>query len=672
MNRLIIQAFSTAAAAAISFSAVAQAQPSEMAANDFYMKQIGADVAWSRGYTGKGIRIGIVDTGADLANKDLKNIILAKSPYYTTMRDVTNGHGTQMISIAAGTKNGTGMVGVAYDANVIAYAGGYGGMLVTNDVINGVKWNADNKADVINLSLGMTLVNTSFSSYYTDAGNGNYVRKSGADGYSSTAMLPALQYATSKGSVIVMAAGNDGNPVPTSPANLAVKTDVYGNLVLGGRAVIVGAVDKNNVIASFSNRAGNICQTMVKGVCQDKVQIKDYFLVAPGGNLVWTASANSTTGAMSQGMGTSEATAFVSGGVAVIKQAWPTLKPEQIVQILLKTATDLGAVGVDSVYGNGLMNLNAATKPIGSLTLAKMTNVTASQIASGPVTLSSTGLSGGILNKQSFSSSTVMQNAQAVDSMGRNFSVNMTAGMNNTLGYYSPATAYSSLSEQPLNYVDFGYNGPIGAMYNSSNMSGARFGHQFSEVYVGLEFGAAKERNALLGSHGAGALALGDSTTTWNAVHLSKQVSENNTLFGSIAQGRTNTTSANDSMLNGFSQLVTQSWSLGMSHSGVIDNKDSVSFQVTELPRITKGTVNVSGVTGFKMSDVTDNGANATPINSVEKVSLVSDYRQYASTVGYTRSFSSTSKLSVNLTVQSDNAGSDFKKSSRVSFVQYF
>jgi hypothetical protein len=655
MNRLIIQAFSTAAAAAISFSAVAQAQPSEMAANDFYMKQIGADVAWSRGYTGKGIRIGIVDTGADLANKDLKNIILAKSPYYTTMRDVDNGHGTQMISIAAGTKNGTGMVGVAYDANVIAYAGGYGGLLLSTDVNNGIKWNADNKADVINLSLGMTLANTSFSSYYTDAGNGTYIRKSGADGYSSTAMLPALQYATSKGSVIVMAAGNDGNPVPTSPANLAVKTDVYGNLVLGGRAVIVGAVDKNNVIASFSNRAGNICQTMVKGVCQDNVQIKDYYLVAPGGNLVWTASANSTTGAMSQGMGTSEATAFVSGSVAVLKQAFPTLKPEQIVQILLKTATDLGAKGVDAVYGNGLVNLNAATSPTGALTLAKISATPSSTIATSSVSLTTTGMTGGILTKQSISQ---MAPVQAVDILGKNYAINMSGGVTNRMMNYVPATPYSVLSQGKLNYVDLGTSGPIGMLYSSPNMSGVKFGHQFDGYYIGFENGAALETNAVLGSQGSGALALGNSATKFKAIHLAKDVTDSTQLFGSVAQGRTNATSGADSIITGFSEVVTQSLTVGMKHTGVFtDSKDAFTFQVSEIPHVIAGYAKTSSVSGFQYSNITDEGAIATPTVSNTNVSLRSDYRQYATSFNYSANLTSMSKMSATLVIQTDNAG---------------
>jgi hypothetical protein len=206
---------------------------SEMRANDKAMSSIGTYLAWARGYTGLGSRIGFVDTGADLKSNDLKNVILSKNPYGTSITDVNFGHGTSMISIAAGAKDGAGVVGVAYNASVLAYAGGRGGALNVNDVSNGIRWNADNRADVINLSMGINQTPVQFNLNYTSMGNGNYALKSNVvDPYSNTTLLPALQYATSKGSIVVMAAGNDGNPVPTSPANLAVKVDTTGNLIL--------------------------------------------------------------------------------------------------------------------------------------------------------------------------------------------------------------------------------------------------------------------------------------------------------------------------------------------------------------------------------------------------------------------------------------------------------
>jgi Subtilase family len=673
-----------AAATLLACTATAQVVPTEAEANKTALTQIGAYSAWSRGYTGAGSRIGFVDTGADLSHPDLKNVVLSKGYSGLKITDVNRGHGTGMISMAAGAKNGFGVQGVAYDASVMAYAGGGYGFLFFTDIANGIRWNADNRADVINLSLGTRETKAAFASYYTNIGNDVYVRKAGVkDPYSDLQLLPSLQYAAAKGSIIVMAAGNDGNPVPTSPANIAKMVDAKGNLLLGGRAVIVGAVDNNNKIASFSNRAGDICQNFSGGVCKDTVKIQDFFLVAPGGSLVWGANANYTSKTnatktpIAQDIGTSASAAFVSGGVAVIKQAWPTLTPEQIVQVLLKTATDLGAPGVDAVYGNGLMNLDAATRPIGALTMAKITRTSTTAIAAGPTRLSSTGMVGSVLTKQSFSNSQVMQNAQAVDSVGRNFTVNMTAGMAPAMANYMPVTAYSGLSSTKLNYVDFGYTGLIGAMYTSNNMAGVRFGHELSKeyggMYVGFESGTARETNAVLGTRGAGALALGNSQTSWNAVHLAKPVNNSSyTMFGSLALGTTAAQAASESMITGFDAIKTQSWTLGFSKAGFVDDKDAVSFQVTELPRITKGTATVTGVTGYSYANVTENGAEATPVVTTERVNLASSYRQYATSVSYTRNITALSQIKTNFTVQSDNAGTRLQPMMFVSYNSKF
>ena len=70
----------------------------------------------------------------------------------------------------------------------------------------------------------------------------------------------AWKAATDKGMVVVNAAGNQGLAVPANPGYFATATDTDGNLLLGGKMLIVGAVDWNNRMAGFSNWAGHICQ----------------------------------------------------------------------------------------------------------------------------------------------------------------------------------------------------------------------------------------------------------------------------------------------------------------------------------------------------------------------------------------------------------------------------
>jgi Subtilase family len=117
-----------------------------------------------------------------------------------------------------------------------------------------------------------------------------------------------------------------------------------------GQIIAVGAVDSSNVIAGFSNRAGDT---------------RNSFLVAPGTNVVG-ASAFSNTG-LAAGSGTSVAAPFVSGIAAMVRVYWPHLSATQVANVLLSTATDLGDPGTDDVYGRGLVNATAALAPVGTM-----------------------------------------------------------------------------------------------------------------------------------------------------------------------------------------------------------------------------------------------------------------------------------------------------------------
>src|SRR4029079_2967132 len=65
--------------------------------------------------------------------------------------------------------------------------------------------------------------------------------------------------------------------------------------------------------------------------------------------------------------GTSMATPYVTGAAALIKSGWKNLTAQQVASILFASATDLGAPGIDPVYGRGMLNVDAALKPIGDL-----------------------------------------------------------------------------------------------------------------------------------------------------------------------------------------------------------------------------------------------------------------------------------------------------------------
>ena len=188
---------------------------------------IGAPEAWATnangpGATGKGVTIAVVDTGIDYNHIEFKGRIGAGYDFVDgdSIAEDSNGHGTHVAGTIAAAKDGRGITGIAHDATIMPIrvldedGAGY-----LSDVIRGVRWATNNGADVINLSLGGT-------------------------GYSQ-AMADAIRHASSRGTVVVMAAGNEGGASPEYPAAHAID-----------HGIAVGAVQRDGRLANFSNRAG--------------------------------------------------------------------------------------------------------------------------------------------------------------------------------------------------------------------------------------------------------------------------------------------------------------------------------------------------------------------------------------------------------------------------------
>jgi subtilisin family serine protease len=156
-----------------------------------------------------------------------------------------------------------------------------------NDVAAGIRYAADNGANVINFSIGNEF-------------------------YPSTLVNAAIEYANNKGSVVVMAAGNSGFNQPDYPARNA---DRWG--------IAVGSIDINGRMDSDSNRAGSTPL--------------DY-VVAPGVD-VYSTTPYDTYDILT---GTSMATPHVAGVAALVLNANPTLTPGQVEYILTTTANPNG------------------------------------------------------------------------------------------------------------------------------------------------------------------------------------------------------------------------------------------------------------------------------------------------------------------------------------------
>jgi subtilisin family serine protease len=310
----------------------ALADVSDPLINSYGASLVGAPEAWIKGYSGKGVVVAVIDTGIDLKHSDLVDSFWRNpneiagdgidndqngyvddlngydfagrdsNPINSSSREI---HGTHVAGIITANRNGANaadrsnkpyeVTGIAYDAEIMAIrvldSSGRGS---ARSVAQGIRYAADNGANVINLSLGSAMT-------------------SGVE-------LEALRYAEEKGVVIVSASGNSGFTAvaPDFPARLAATND-FG--------IAVGAIDQNKKVASFSNPAGELDQQYP-------------FVVAPGVSILST-TPNSNYSFLS---GTSMSTPHVSAVVALMLQANPKLTPNQVKQIISETANPNGLV----------------------------------------------------------------------------------------------------------------------------------------------------------------------------------------------------------------------------------------------------------------------------------------------------------------------------------------
>lgn len=345
---------------------------------NYNLGAVNASTAYFRGYTGSGAVVAVVDTGVDLGNTDLDGNIVSgggrsffnngseggngdEDGTSAATQDNTYWHGTHVAGIIAAEKNNSGTHGIAYDAkilpvNVYSYTDK---QIYDVDIAAGIDYAVSKNVNVINLSLG-----------------------GGESGLTNT--IASLKSAVTKDILIAAATGNlfaeeaaNAELQPIFPAALAGDStvnkgtpgdgvDTGGENI--GALIAVGATDSSNNLASFSHHCG---------------AAQEWCMVAPGVLVISTFPENG----LQLSSGTSMAAPHIAGAAAILKDAFSHLSSREIAEILLNTATDLGAAGVDSVYGHGLLNLSAATEPLGTTSVP-----TGASVSSNSFTVSSSNI----------------------------------------------------------------------------------------------------------------------------------------------------------------------------------------------------------------------------------------------------------------------------------------
>lgn len=290
------------------------------------LERVGIPRAHECGLTGKGVRIGVLDSGFRVSHSGLRKVkVIDAYDFVDKDKEVANepgdpsgqdSHGTSCLSLIAANEPGK-YVGAAPDVEVLLAKteDGRGESKVEEDYyVAGLEWIESNGADIATSSLG-----------YTDW----YTAKD-YNGKTSKASR-AVDMAVENGLICLTAAGNSG---PRSKT-LSVPGDSF-------KVLTVGATSVSGSLASFSSR----------GPTADG-RMKPEF-VAPGQN-VWVASVG---GGYRKGSGTSFATPIAAGGVALLVQAYPKHTPKQIRELIEKSIRSKGKA--DSNHGWGEMDVAKA------------------------------------------------------------------------------------------------------------------------------------------------------------------------------------------------------------------------------------------------------------------------------------------------------------------------
>ncbi len=273
---------------------------------DWGLEMLSVPDSW-RDAQGAGVKVAVLDTGADLYHPDLRSSVVKAEDFTNSAvgaQDI-DGHGTHVAGTIAAKKNRHGVVGVAPEAELlIAKVLGDFGYGTEEAVANGINWAIENDADIISMSLASSL----------------YSKKVHA----------AVKAAYKVNKTIICTASNEGSKLET--------------MTYPGKfeeTIAVGTIDSSKKVSGYSKRESQVD------------------IVAPGDQVLSTYP----TGGYAELSGSSMTTPLVSGIIALMfskfrrfSGANPLEDREELIRHLRETATNLGPDRFDPGYGYGLIN----------------------------------------------------------------------------------------------------------------------------------------------------------------------------------------------------------------------------------------------------------------------------------------------------------------------------
>lgn len=281
------------------------------------LTQLGFPETWKIA-TGKGVRVAVVDSGVNADNAHLADAVdKGRSFVDGDAREDAFGHGTAVAGIIAARRvDGSVLVGAAPDATILPVRT-YEKVPDTAGLAKGIRWAAEQKADVINVSVS-----------------------TGPNDAALPELRAAVKYAVSVGAVIVASGGNQGELAPLTQKRFP--------------AALPGVI---GVAATRSN--GAVDDWSIHGPQNDVAAPGEDVLIAFLGNGDCLGGANGRAY-------TSWATAYVSGLAADLRQAFPDATAEEISDRILDTASRPVRSKRDNVQGWGVIQPYAALTTSGT------------------------------------------------------------------------------------------------------------------------------------------------------------------------------------------------------------------------------------------------------------------------------------------------------------------
>lgn len=372
-----------ALAAGAPLKASANIDMAQLASNRLYqlqwaLRDVHATTAWSRGYTGAGVRVAVLDSGIDC-----NNAWLAPNIDFSALASFVPGeaacvrpgyffnHGTHVAGIIAALPSAFGTVGIAPGATLVPVKvlSEYSGSGSFSGVVAGILYAADAQADVINMSLGAYPLPAS------DPGVQDLV----------TVFQRAVSYAKQKGAVTLVAAGNDGVELGAG-GNIGIPANVPGVISISATGPMGWATGRPqfaylDYLADYSNYgqgvtlAGpggaqwyyyvNSSQTCPYAGYNFRCYVLDLVLSNSPGGWYFAAGTSMATPAASAVAALAIQRARVAARIPTSYPAalmmFKRTQAQLVTQVLNMHSLDIGPVGTDMYFGYGHVDADRVT-----------------------------------------------------------------------------------------------------------------------------------------------------------------------------------------------------------------------------------------------------------------------------------------------------------------------